>query len=96
MISENTSVNECYDGYNANLKSVDRISFRDGTKTVIVPFKEICAYYKQDSKIMRGYYYDIVLIVGSRKVRVNFLSKAKRNQAFDTLTKRLGAWVKYG
>ena len=96
MISENVSVNECYDGYNANFKGVDRISFKDSKKAIIVPFKEICAYYKQDSKIMHGYYYDIILIVGSRKVRVNFLSKAKRNQAFDTLTKKLGAWIKYG
>lgn len=96
MISQNNSTSDCYDGYNTNLKEADRISFRDGKKSIIVPFKEICAYYKQDSKIMRGYYYDIILIVGSRKVRVNFLSKSKRNKAFDTLTKKLGEWVKYG
>ena len=62
MINENVSVNECYDGYNANFKGTDKVLFRDGKKAIIIPFKEICAYYKQDSKIMRGYYYDIILI----------------------------------
>ena len=96
MNSQIFSCNEHYDGYNINLKGIDRITFKDGQKTVVVPFKKICAYYKQDSKILRGCYYDIVIIVGDRKIRVNFLSKTKRNRVFDNLTKKLGEWVKYG